>query len=231
MINELFFVIFAILVSILSIYLIFLPLGLKALYRLPGSILLLGGLLLLYWKWSSFHAAHDYLNAEQKKEEVQAFLQDHPEPEKIIQQLRKQLQKDPKSAKGWFLLGRLYASEGKWQRAKESFATAYRLNPMDIKIAVNFAQSLFQNNQQQFTPLSLKIYNSVLQSNQNQPDALAMLAMNAFMSHDYKSAIAYWERLLKLAPQNSEEASAIRKAIARAQQREKGIGKQHIQGE
>jgi cytochrome c-type biogenesis protein CcmH len=72
---------------------------------------------------------------------------------------------------------------------------------MDIKIAVNFAQSLFQNNQQQFTPLSLKIYNSVLQSNQNQPDALAMLAMNAFMSHDYKSAIAYWERLLKLAPQ------------------------------
>ena len=60
---------------------------------------------------------------------------------------------------------------------------------------------------------------SVLKSNPKQPDALAMLAMDAFLSKAYSQAIAYWERLLVLVPKDSEDALAIRKAIAKAQQR------------
>lgn len=45
-----------------------------------------------------------------------------------------------------------------------------------------------------------------------------MLAMDAFVSHAYEDAIRYWQRLLKLAPEQSEEAQAIRKAIAKAEE-------------
>lgn len=44
-----------------------------------------------------------------------------------------------------------------------------------------------------------------------------MLAMHAYLSHDYEAAINYWQRLLQLAPAQSEEALAIRKAIAKAE--------------
>lgn len=46
-----------------------------------------------------------------------------------------------------------------------------------------------------------------------------MLAMDAFESRNYQLAIDHWQHLLKLAPEHSEEAQLLRKAIAKAQQK------------
>jgi cytochrome c-type biogenesis protein CcmH/NrfG len=46
-----------------------------------------------------------------------------------------------------------------------------------------------------------------------------MLAMDAFQQKDYERAIALWERLLPLMPEQSRDSNAIRQAIAAAQQK------------
>ena len=139
-------------------------------------------------------------------------------PQELIDKLRAKLDDSPKSAKGWFLLGRLYSSQKDNPNALKAFTKAYQFQPHEDEFAVNYAHSLWQQNNQQFTPQIKKIFNALLIKNPNQPDALSMLAMDAFVSHAYEDAINYWQRLLLLAPSKSEEAKAIRKAIAKAQE-------------
>ncbi len=170
-----------------------------------------------YWRWGAWSDWQAYLDQESRKEQVQAMLKAVNGPQALIDKLKARLSNSPESARGWFLLGRLYASQDDWQQARDAFAKANALQPEE-QTAVNYAQSLWELNRRQFDETIRGLFKAVLQKNANQPDALAMLAMDSFISHDYQQAIDYWQRLLKLAPPGSEDADAIRKAIAKAQQ-------------
>jgi cytochrome c-type biogenesis protein CcmH len=169
-----------------------------------------------YYYWGSFGKWQDYLVHQEKQKQTDALLKSMS-PQEVIDKLRAKLDDSSKSAKGWYLLGRLYAGQEERQQAVDAFAKAYQLNPDDEQYAVNYAHSLWQLHNRQFTVQITEIFNNLLKNNPNQPDALAMLAMDAFVSHAYEDAISYWQRLLKLAPPQSKEANAIRKAIAKAE--------------
>ncbi len=170
-----------------------------------------------YFYWGGFGKWQDYIQRQEKQEQAEAMLKSIKSPQELINKLRSKLDDRPKSAKGWYLLGRLYSSQNEKQKAVDAFATAYQFNPNDEQYAVNYAHSLWQLHNRQFTEQITEIFNNLLKTNPNQPDALAMLAMDAYVSHAYEDAINYWQRLLKLAPPQSEEANAIRKAIAKAE--------------
>jgi len=172
-----------------------------------------------YWHWGSFADWRNYLQDISRQQQVQALLQTIHGPQELIEKLQARLSDKPESARGWYLLGRLYASQQQWQHAHDAFAKAHQFLPNDEQITVNYAQSIWQLNKNKFDDTSRALFKTVLQKNENQPDALAMLAMDAFVSHDYPQAISYWQRLLKLAPPDSEDAKALRKAITKAQQR------------
>jgi cytochrome c-type biogenesis protein CcmH len=170
-----------------------------------------------YWYWGAEAALHQYLQAEVKQQQVKAVLASIRSPNELVDKLKAQLQKQPESAKGWYLLGRVYVTQDQWKDAATAFAKAYQLQPDDERITVNYAQALWEVRQRNFDEDSHRLLSDVLTRNPNQPDALAMLAMEAYMRHDNKTAIEYWQRLLALAPQDSKDAQAIRKAIAKAQ--------------
>ncbi|KTD40714.1 tetratricopeptide repeat protein [Legionella parisiensis] len=172
-----------------------------------------------YFYWGGFGGWQEYVHRLNSHEQAKKMLESIKSPKELIEKLRAKLDETPKSAKGWYLLGRLYSSQNEKQNAVNAFAKAYQFNPNDEQYAVNYAHSLWVLNNQQFTEQITEIFSRLLKSNPNQPDALAMLAMDAFVSHAYEDAIVYWQRLLNLAPEQSEEAQAIRKAIAKAEER------------
>lgn len=172
---------------------------------------------LAYWHWGAMGEWQRFLNRQENQKKIQAVFQTIKSPTQIIERLKARLQEQPNSARGWYLLGRLYASQEQWTQARDAFIKAHQLNADDEATTINYAQSLWQLNHQQFNEPVRKIFKEVLQKNPNQPDALAMLAMDAYMAHNYQLAIDYWQQLLKLAPQQSQEAQMIRKAIAKAQ--------------
>jgi cytochrome c-type biogenesis protein CcmH len=170
-----------------------------------------------YVFWGSFPQWQAYQQQQEMQHQAQKMLRTIKTPDELITKLKAKLDDTPKSAKGWYLLGRLFSAKNNDEQAAEAFGKAYHFFPENEQYAVNYAHSLWQLNHQQFNAQILQLFNTLLSQNSNQPDALAMLAMNAFMSHDYDGAINYWQRLLKLAPPQSDEALAIHKAIAKAQ--------------
>ena len=171
-----------------------------------------------YYYWGGFAKWQNYLIREEKQQQAQKMLQSIKSPQELIEKLRAKLDNSPKSAKGWYLLGRLYTGQNAKQEAVDAFAKAYQFEPNNEQYAVNYAHSLWQVHNRQFTEQITKTFSHLLENNPKQPDALAMLAMDAFVSHAYEDAITYWQRLLQLAPQQSDEALAIRKAIAKAEE-------------
>ena len=207
----------------ISLLIIACLIALYPLYKSRVSVLILAPIVfvfavVMYWQWGGFQKWIKSIHKERRQQQVQAILQTLHDPKDVVETLKARLKLKPESARGWYLLGRVYASQHQWLKAHESFARAHQIKPDDIQVIVNDAMSLWQLNHQLFNDEIRDLFQSVLQKNQNQPDALAMLAMDAFLRHAYKPAIDYWQRLLTLVPPQSEEAKAIRKAIAKAQQ-------------
>lgn len=171
-----------------------------------------------YWQWGAFAAWHHFLDDKANQQQIQSLLQSIRSPEELITKLKNRLDKQPDSAKGWYLLGRLYVSQNEWKQAYQAFAAAKKLQPDDEQININFAQSMWQLNNRVFNEAIRAEFQAVLKHNRQQPDALAMLAMDAFLSHDYHLAIGYWNQLLDIIEPGSEDAFAVKKAIAQAEQ-------------
>ncbi|CEK10350.1 tetratricopeptide repeat protein [Legionella hackeliae] len=171
-----------------------------------------------YFYWGAMKEWNEFLLRQEKQKKIQAVLQTVKSPSQIIEKLKARLEAKPNSARGWYLLGRLYSSQEQWGEAQDAFKKAHELNPRDEATTVNYAQVLWQINQQTFNDMIRNLFKELLETNPDQPDALAMLAMDAYSGHDYQQAINYWQHLLKLAPEQSQEAQMIRRAIAKAQQ-------------
>lgn len=174
-----------------------------------------------YLQWGAWPAWKNYLYEQARQEKAKAILATIKSPQQLAEKLKAKLDDSPASARGWYLLGRIYASQNEWLSARDAFAKSYRLNSNDELAAINYAQSLWQLNKQKFDEPTRAIFKEILTKNPEQPDALAMLALDAYECHDYSQAQRYWEKLLKLAPANSKEARAIQKAIAKAQAQQK----------
>lgn len=179
------------------------------------SIFLVGNM--GYWYWGAWSEWGHHQYQLEKQQSIQALLKSNDNPAIWIKKLKLKLEAHPNSAKGWYLLGRLYASQSDWEDARFAFAKAKQLQPNHIPIIVNYAQSLWQLNHQKFNDETRNLFREVLKQKPEQPDALAMLAMDAFLRHSYKSAIDYWQQLLNIVPPQSDDAKAIHQAIAKAE--------------
>lgn len=179
--------------------------------------LLLGFALSGYMLWGSYESFARYLHQEENRRLAKKMLKSLEGPDALIQQLKAKLDANPKSAKGWYLLGKLYLRQGKKKESLNAFALAHQLQPEEEEYSVYYAHGLWVKNNQEFNPEIRNLFLKLLSKNPNQPDALAMLAMDAYTNQSYENAIQYWQRLLRLATPQSNEALSIRKAIAKAQ--------------
>lgn len=170
-----------------------------------------------YWCWGGWQEWQNYLLRELQQKQIQTALATIKSPQDLIAKLKTHLQVNPQSARGWYLLGRLYASQNQWVDARNAFSKLRSLRPQDEEALLNYVQSEWQLNSQQFNKRTRELVSLILQKNPQQADVLAMVAIDAFRSKDYLSAIDYWQRLLLLTPQLSSQAQTIRKAIAKAQ--------------
>ncbi|WP_133130811.1 tetratricopeptide repeat protein [Legionella yabuuchiae] len=211
------FILIGIVLLTIAFCMVFYPLRLKKSWILGSIPVLILLITSAYWQWGGWVDWQAYLTEQNKQQQVQEVLKSIKSPQELILKLKARVDNNPNDPRGWYLLGRLYTTQESWVEANQAFKRAYALNPDDIPITINYAQSQWQMNHHQFNEPIRALFSAVLTKQPNQPDALAMLAMDSFMSHDYEQAIHYWQRLLSQAHPDSEDAQAIRKAIVKAQ--------------
>ncbi|OGV44417.1 MAG: hypothetical protein A3F46_06380 [Legionellales bacterium RIFCSPHIGHO2_12_FULL_42_9] len=175
--------------------------------------------IVLYGQWGGWVSWQHHQVKQVKSKQMQAILKQFKSTEVLIEKLKQKLDDTPGSAKGWYLLGRLYVSQNDWRAAHDSFQKAIKLAPSQERYRTNDVYVEWMINQRQFNAEIRKNLQSLLQKNPKQPDVLALLAMDAYQQNDYQQAIRYWQALLALAPADSESAKALRRAIARAQRK------------
>jgi len=212
-------VVFAIFMALPSVLMLY---PLKQ-HRRKASLILLPCLMIFaglgYHQWGSWPVWQHYVAEQRMQQEIKRVLAQIKSPDELIERLKSRLDETPASARGWYLLGRLYISQNAWQKAKDAFAKACQLNPADEAAKINYIEAQWQLHDQQFDASLRRDLQDVLHKNPNQPDALALLAMDAYQSNNYPDAIQFWQHLLRMAPENSPESKSLRKAIAKAQQK------------
>jgi cytochrome c-type biogenesis protein CcmH len=145
-------------------------------------------------------------------------------PQAVIAKLKQTLKKRPGSSKGWYLLGRVYASIGDYQDAFSAFEKAYQLNPKNIDIQLEYVQSKYVVDGEKLTIEMKQILDGILKQNPHQIDTLNFFATDAFQHKAYEKAIKIWQVILSKLPQETREHQAILNAISNARIKQQQIG-------
>lgn len=133
-----------------------------------------------------------------------------------VAKLAQRLESNPNDAQGWIMLARSYSSLEKYSEAAQAYAKATELNPKDADLLAEYAFSTAMSEGRSLEGKPMEIINRALKVDPNNAKALQLAGSAAFQAKDYKKAIAYWERVLKQVPPNSEVSRTIEERINEA---------------
>lgn len=194
-----------------------------------GTVILLCTLLplfsvLLYLKWGASDKLNLWIAGQSNQKIINKELAKFHDPQELIARMAKLLQEKPDSARGWYLLGRLYMSQNEFNQAADAFAKASSLQPNQPMIKLQYLESLFLINGK-LTVAANGALQQIHQQMPNNPDVINLLALDAYNKHAYAKAINYWEQLVGQFSPTSNEGKTLLAAIAQAQ---KGLAKQNL---
>lgn len=175
-------------------------------------VLMMGVLSLTYvvqpdmWHW------YQHESDEKRIQKAQSILKDPTRVQQLLLSLKQHVQKDPKDARAWFLLGRILASSQDWGGAKAALQHAYQLEPYDIKTALFYVETLWHV-QGHLSSKARLILQEILKKEPHQPDALMLLATEARQRNCPKEALDYLQTLRAVVVSEPNITQSIDEAI------------------
>jgi len=170
---------------------------------------------LLYFHFGESRTYFYFLKKQQEAKIAATLFSKIENPDIIIQKLISHLNQNPQSAKGWYLLGKLYFVKNDFKNALNAFSHARHLQPEIIKYQLNYLQTkLIFMHSLNFQDIAL--LKTIIQQNPNYPEALNLLATYDYLNKNNREAIALWEKLLPFFPTESDAQKQILSMIAKA---------------
>jgi len=138
--------------------------------------------------------------------------------EAMVAKLAARLEQNPDDANGWAILARSYATMQRFPEAIAAYAKAVALARDDATLLADYADLLATSAGRKLEGRPLELVMQALKLDPNQWKALALAGTAAFDRKDYKTAVAYWEKLLPQLPSDSEFGLSMKASIAEARQ-------------
>ncbi len=177
-------------------------------------LLPLFGLALYYWV-----ASPDEPGAE-----AQAALPPAPDfginADADMRRLRTHLERQPRDARGWVILARLYADASRFEEAAQAYDKALAASSKvaaDPAVWCEYADALGMAQGGSLAGKPREFIDRALALNPNQPKALEMAGSSAYENGDYAAALGYWRPLLAAQEPGSQAYSELAAAIARTE--------------
>jgi cytochrome c-type biogenesis protein CcmH len=138
--------------------------------------------------------------------------------ETMAEQLSQRLEKEPKNAEAWVMLGRIQRALARYEQADAALQKALALERND-DVMIERAEVLAQKNNGSFKGEAWAIINSVLKTDPQNGNALLLAGSAAFSEGRFKEALVYWEKVRGLLPATSPDVPALAEAIDKARER------------
>ncbi|MFW0765239.1 heme lyase NrfEFG subunit NrfG [Trabulsiella odontotermitis] len=118
------------------------------------------------------------------------------EPEKQLIALQEKIRATPQDSALWATLGEYYLYRNAYDNALLAYQRALALRGENAELYAALATVLYYQAGQNITPATRNMIDHALALDASEVTALMLLASDAFMTADYKQAIALWQQLL-----------------------------------
>lgn len=135
----------------------------------------------------------------------------------MVARLAERLEANPDDGPGWAMLARSYAALERYPQAAEAYAQAARLLAPDAGLLADYADALAMA-QQSLAGDPTRLVERALALDPGHLKALALAGSAALQRQDYAAAKRYWQAALRQVEPGSEQAQALERNIAVAEQ-------------
>ncbi|WVH10002.1 MAG: Cytochrome c heme lyase subunit CcmL [Fluviibacter phosphoraccumulans EoVTN8] len=141
-----------------------------------------------------------------------------PDPNVMVARLQAKMDANPDDPAGWQLLARAYMVMNRPDDAVKAFGHILPLIKQEPQLMADYAEALAATGDLKGARTWI---NNALQKGSQDPKVLFLAGGLAFDEGNYKQAISYWERILKLVTSDSPEAKFVQENISEARVRMK----------
>ena len=134
----------------------------------------------------------------------------------VVDNLIVRLNSNPEDVEGWVMLARTYAIMNRFDDASNTYAKLNELVPDNPQILSDYADMLAMKNQGGLAGKPTELIHQALSIDPEYPKALALAGTVEFEQKNFNEAADYWDRLLKVIPDDSQLAGSVRDSIADA---------------
>ncbi|WP_455204643.1 c-type cytochrome biogenesis protein CcmI [Kaarinaea lacus] len=139
--------------------------------------------------------------------------------EEQIRKLQEHLQSNPDDMEGWTMLARSYYFLKNYQAASETFARVVAMtNESDANLLVAYADALAMAQGRTMDGRPMELVKKALELQPFHTTGLWLAGTASYQAQDYPAALGYWEKLVQLFPQGSEQHTQMLKNIAEVKQ-------------
>ncbi|MFN7087347.1 MAG: c-type cytochrome biogenesis protein CcmI [Burkholderiales bacterium] len=142
--------------------------------------------------------------------------------EEMTQRLAARLQNEPGNVEGWVMLARSYNALGRYAQAASAYASAIKQLPDDAQLLADYADTLAMAQGRRLQGEPEKLITRALKIDPDNIKALALAGSAAFDNKNYVKAVEHWEKILRLAPPDSDFARSVAASVAEARSLGKG---------
>ena len=139
-----------------------------------------------------------------------------PDPMAMVARLQAKMDANPDDPAGWQLLARAYMVLNRPDDAVKSFNHILPIIKQQPQLMADYAEALAASGDLNGARTWIK---NALKQGSEDPKVLFMAGGLAFDEGNFKGAISYWERVLKLVAPDSQEAKFVQDNIAEAKSR------------
>jgi cytochrome c-type biogenesis protein CcmH len=158
------------------------------------------------------------LHPESVRPDVQAEGHDGTLEEQV-RKLQDHLQTNPEDVEGWTMLARSYYFLKQYGPASEAFARASQLaQDSDPNLLTDYADALAMANGRNMAGRPYELVKQALIIQPFNQKALWLAGTATYQAKEYKDTLEYWQRLLQIFPEGSENYVQMQRNIAELEQ-------------